>query len=390
MRLRLLLPKVEPKEISEPRECVYEGCGSRQVQIHQPVKKALRDTVYQQVEVQRYRCGKCGRTFRGYPKGVSQGQTSDRVKGMAVMLYLLGISYGGVLLALESLGVPLSKTAVYDAVQAAARRIPGMKREQVFADVKTKAVGGDLTSVKCALKWLHLGIWVDAITGVALTIDELGAEDTQTLLEWMEPIAKSVGAEILVTDDADALKTVADELELEQQVCKSHVKRNTENLIDELCQQVAQDEDGSLKACGADPRQAEADLLRLGELIVSRKPEEVKEVQEMHQRYIRAPPPRKGEHASLAYRLRRLFGDRSKLWSRLTGYRQWNESHDDHEHLDGTNNACERAIGWWVKERYRSMRGYKVPLNALRVSRLVAWCGNFLDKGGANLATLIA
>ena len=32
MRLQLLLPKVEPKEISEPRECVYEGCGSKQVQ----------------------------------------------------------------------------------------------------------------------------------------------------------------------------------------------------------------------------------------------------------------------------------------------------------------------------------------------------------------------
>jgi len=42
------------------------------------------------------------------------------------------------------------------------------------------------------------------------------------------------------------------------------------------------------------------------------------------------------------------------------------------EQLDGTNNACERAIGWWIKERYRSMRGYKVPANALRVSRLLA------------------
>jgi hypothetical protein len=109
----------------------------------------------------------------------------------------------------------------------------------------------------------------------------------------------------------------------------------------------------------------------------------------MHQRYLKATPPRKGERASLAYRLRRLFLDRSKLWSRLTGYRKWNECHQDHERLDGTNNACERAIGWWVKERYRTMRGYKVPDNALRVSRLIAWSGNFLNRGGANLASLI-
>jgi hypothetical protein len=264
-----------------------------------------------------------------------------------------------------------------------------MKREQVFGSVKTKAVGGDLTSVKCAGKWLHLGISVDALSGLALTIDELEAEDAQTLKEWMEPIAKSVGAEVLVTDDADALKTVADELALEHHVCKSHVKRKTEDLVDELCPKVIADVDGSLQACGVDPVQAEADLKRLRELIVSRKPEEVTQLQEMHQRYVIAKPPRKGERASVASRFRRLFLDRSKLWNRLTGYRKWNEGHGDHEHLDGTNNACERAIGWWIKERYRCMRGDIVPANAVCVSRLIAWCGNFLNRGGANLASLI-
>jgi transposase-like protein len=390
MRLQLLLPKVEPKEISEPVACGYAGCGSKEVQKHQLVEKALRDTMHQLVEVHRYRCLTCGRTFRVYPKGVSQAQTSDRVKGLAVMLYLLGLSYGAVSLAMESLGVPLSKTAVYEVVQAAARRVPGMKREQVFGGVKTKAVGGDLTSVKCAGKWVHLGISVDALSGLSLTIDELGAEDAKVLLEWMEPIVKSVGAQVLVTDDADALKTVADSLELEHHVCKSHVKRNTEDLIDELSAKVATDADGSLRACGVAPEQAEADLKRLGELIVSRKPEEVTELQNMHQRYLKAIPPCKGERASLAYRLRRLFLDRSKLWRRLTGYRKWNESHDQEERLDGTNNACERAIGWWIKERYRTMRGYKIPENAVCVSRLLAWAGNFLGSGGANLASLIA
>ncbi len=56
------------------------------------------------------------------------------------MLYLLGLSYGAVSLALESLGVPLSKTRVYEIVQATAARIPDLKREQVFQSVKTKAL----------------------------------------------------------------------------------------------------------------------------------------------------------------------------------------------------------------------------------------------------------
>ena len=66
-----------------------------------------------------------------------------------------------------------------------------------------------MTSVKCKGEWLPLGITVDPISGLALTIDALSAEDAKTLTAWIEPIAKSGGAEVLVTDDADGFKTVA-------------------------------------------------------------------------------------------------------------------------------------------------------------------------------------
>jgi hypothetical protein len=387
MRLHLLLAKVEPKALPVPTKCAYADCTSKQVRLHQPVSKTLRDTVYPQVEVHRYRCLKCRRTFRVYPPGVTQAQSSERVKGLAVMLYLLGLSYGAVSLALDGLGVTLSKTRVYEIVQTAAARVPGLKREQVFQGVKTRALGGDLTSVKCAGQWLHLGLTVDSLSGLALTIDEVSAEDAATLKTWIEPIAVSVGAQVLVSDDADSFKTEAFDLGLSHQVCKSHVKRNTEELIDELRPLAAKDSDGSLQAIGVTSAQAVADLARLGELISSRQPEQASELEQMHRRYLKAAPPRKGAVASLAYRLRLLYLDRWNLWSRLTRYRKWKGPNG--ETLDGTNNACERAIGWWIKERYRSMRGYKVPANALKVSRLLAWCGNFLTSGGADLALLL-
>ena len=97
----------------------------------------------------------------------------------------------------------LCKSRVYDAVQETAKLVPGLKREQVFAGVKTPALGGDLTSVTCKGEWLPLGITVDAISGVALPIDAVGAQDIKTLKDWIEPIARSVGATVLVTDDAD-------------------------------------------------------------------------------------------------------------------------------------------------------------------------------------------
>ncbi len=60
--------------------------------------------------------------------------------------------------------------------------------------------------MRCAGQWLHLGLTVDSLSGLALTIDEVTAEDAATLKAWIEPIAQSVGAQVLVSDDADGFK----------------------------------------------------------------------------------------------------------------------------------------------------------------------------------------
>jgi len=388
MRLHLILPTVEPTNVALPEVCPHPGCQGRHFQRHQTVDKPLRDTVYRLLQIERYKCLRCQRTFRVYPQGVSRAPTSQRVKGLAVMLYLLGLSYGATSLVLVALGVPLCKSRVYDVVQAAAERVPGLKREAVFEDIQVPALGADITSVKCNGQWLHLGLTVNDLTDLVLTIDELSAEDAQTLQEWLTPIVATVGVQVLVTDDADAFKTVADEAGLEHQVCKSHVRRNTEALIQNLKDLVATDADGSLAAIGVSSAQAATDLDRLAELVQRRDPQDEAELEHLHHRYLPAEPPAKGESATTAYRLRLLFLDRWNLWRRLTLYRIW---HDLEDHtLDGTNNGCERAIGWWIKERYRTMRGYKRVRSALNISRLLAWCGNRLDRGGVNLAQIVA
>jgi hypothetical protein len=218
---------------------------------------------------------------------------------------------------------------------------------------------------------------VDSITGLALTIDALAAQDIKALQDWIEPIAKSVGATVLVTDDADGFKTLADEVGVQHQICKAQVLRNTEALIEKYQPLVAKDADGSLAAIGVSPEQAAADLMRLGELVKSRQKEQANAREALHRRYLEAAPPQEGAHQSLAYRLRLLFLDRWTLWHRLTRYRRWKGPKG--ETLAGTNHARERAIGWSIKERSRTLRGYNVPENALSVSRLLAWCGTFLN-----------
>jgi len=384
MRLQLILPRVNATEIAQPSRCRY--CGGGYVRLHQTVDKRLRDTVYLRVQAQRYRCLSCGRTFRIYPQGVTREQTSQRVKGLAVLLYLLGLSYGATALALEALGVYVCKSRVYDTVQAVAKRVPGLRRQAVFQDIRTPVVGSDVTSVRCHGQWLPLGLAIDDISGLVLSVDCLAGEDAETLKAWLEPIVTAVGAQIMVSDDADSYKRVADELGLRHQVCKSHVERNTDALIESLAPAAARDEDGSLAAIEVSAQQAVADLDRLTQLMRTRQRAAGCELGTVHQRYVRAAPPREGERATLAYRLRSLFLDRWNLWPRLTLYRTWEGP--DGQTIDGTNNGSERAIGWWVKERYRTMRGYKRVESALNVSRLLIWSGNSLGKGGADLGLL--
>ena len=47
------------------------------------------------------------------------------------MFYVLGMSYGAVATALTALGWPLSKVAVYYAVQEAGAAVAGLRREAV-------------------------------------------------------------------------------------------------------------------------------------------------------------------------------------------------------------------------------------------------------------------
>ena len=333
----------------------------------QEVPKPLRDTQHQEVKAQRYRCLRCGRTFRVYPIGVSRDHFSQRVKGLAVALYLLGLSYGAVSLLLEALGLFMfmSKTLVYYTVREAARKVPGMRREGVMEGVRVPALGSDVTSVKVKGKWYPIGVAVDAVSGLVLC-GKAGRGGCADLEGVAATVAEAVGAELLVTDDADAFKQVADDLGLPHQVCKSHVQRNTEQLVEELRSLAKEDSDGSLRAIGVTPEQAVADLDRLKEVVRERQVEQGKELKAMLERYLGASPPQEGEKASVAYRIRLLFWDRWNLWDRLTRYRSWRGRNG--EQIDGTTNAAERAIGGWVKGRYRRMRGYKREESAVNVS----------------------
>ena len=104
---KVRLPKVEPDQYDWPAVCPHEGCDGYHFKPHgvQGERKAILDPRYAEVRAYRYRCLKCWRSFRAYPRGVSSDQQSDRLRAISVLLYALGLSYGAVEDLLEALGV---------------------------------------------------------------------------------------------------------------------------------------------------------------------------------------------------------------------------------------------------------------------------------------------
>ena len=383
MHLNVRLPKVEPSHIEPPSRCPLQDpknrkkkCNGTYFKEHQwACQKPLRDTRYARVTARRYRCLKCNRTFRVYPTGVSHLQQSDTLKGLSVLLYILGLSYQGVSDLLDTLGFFLSKTTVYQNVQGAGVQAIHL-RQQWLTDQAghVQVLSADFTHVKCGGQQRIVAVATAVLTGQPITFDLLATEKTLHIEQWIRQVAQMLGAEVLVTDDADSLKTVADDLGLMHQICRAHVNRNVHTLIGELGTQVMEDPDRvpwELDSTQVSWDQFAEDLSTVEGIICGIPSNGQQELETLLTRYQDAPPPAQGNRATMWYRFRRLVLDWYENWARLSLYHRWRSEHG--EKLDGTNNVTEQVIGQCVKERYRTMRGYKRDESILNVSSLIGW-----------------
>jgi transposase-like protein len=378
MHLSVRLPKVLPDQIQPPTRCPLklgtQKCKGTHFKLHQVVcRKPLRDTKYSEVIAHRYRCLKCQGSFRVYPQGVSNDQLSQRLQALSVLLYILGLSYQGVADLLESLEQPISKGTAYNNVQAAGQRVKGLRkaRENELAG-KVKVLGADLTHVKCQGKDTLVAVATAILTGEPLAFEILEAETAFRIERWLKNLAHVLGAEILVTDDADGLKTVADHLGLKHQICRAHVNRNVHDLIAALgTRALEHPAPVPWELPGMTVDQFLEDLDTVEWLVKSMPSSGQAQLQALATRYQGAPPPTIGKKATMWYRMRLLTLDWSENWARLALYQTWRGPKN--EQLDGTNNASEQVIGQCVKERYRSMRTYKRKESIGNVSGLIGW-----------------
>ena len=373
--MRIQVPVVDTVPSSTPPDhCPNEKqpCSGVTFRRFGKSKKRILDVHIHAVHAQRWECTTCGYVFRVYPRGITRRQQSQRLQALSVFFWVLGLSLGGVTDALAALGCELGRTTVHDNVQQTGTAARRTLRKRLRDKMTVHVVAMDVTHVVQNGKEKVVMHTTDAQTGMTLEITPLHAEDEHTIVRYVQRMAKLTGCAVIVTDDADVFKTAADAAGVQHQVCQQHVVPNTLTLLSEIAEQVEKLPPDQPQPAGLSVAQAYDDLAQLEEIILARAPSSLKDLQELCRRYQNAPVPTKGMKASAWYRLRLLTLDLSEDWKRLTLTDRY-RAPDGRRLVPATNNVSERAIGLNIKERYRTMRGYKSTTSLRNCPALTAY-----------------
>jgi transposase-like protein len=119
----------------------------------------------------------------GLPTRREYAQRSDRLKAIGVMLYVLGISYGGVADALEALGYQASKSSIYRDVQAAGEGVSRIRQHQ--GKRRVKVLSTDATYVVCNRSEVTIAVALDALGGDVLEVELVDSESADNLRPFL-------------------------------------------------------------------------------------------------------------------------------------------------------------------------------------------------------------
>lgn len=325
----LRLPNVKQKIETRPQEC--PTCGGETFQRWGKVRKPVRDNRYRSVQVYRYRCCSCRRTFRHYPAGVDHADQTQRLRKLVALGWVLGMSLRGVVTFLSAFGVNVSHMTVWRDLQEQAKLLEKRRRWQ---PVRVLGLDGLYPLGKGRKRPVLLA--VDLGTGQPVAIGKVDESNPRAVKRWLEPLVKRLGVSVIVTDDLASFRVVAEKLEVEHQVCQFHVRRWVGRTLYELRETV--------------PKEWLWVLDEVSGLLEELPPEGSRRLFELWKQIPERRVGQSGGRTPLV-RLRYLLIRLSEHWENYRVF-AW------HNDVPWTNNGTEQTIGR-MKMRSRTVRGYK-------------------------------
>ena len=281
--------------------------------------------------VYRYRCTSCRHTFRHYPEGIDQAQQSERLRKLAALCRVLGLSYRGISVVFTVFGVSIGRMSAWRDAQEEARQL---KRSRMWKPVRVLGLDGAYVrawgSVRPVLVAVDLG------TGTPVAIGYVDEANPQAVKRWLEPLIKRLGVSVLVTDDLMQYKSVARQLDLEHQICQFHVRRWIGRSLRELQETV--------------PKEWLFVLEEIRNVLDELPPDGGRRLFELWKQIPGRRIGQRGPRSPLE-KLRNLLIRMSEHWP---NYRVFDYQKD----VPWTNNRTEQVIGR-MKVRSRTVRGYK-------------------------------
>ena len=326
----LQLTSVKRNKTNRPTKCPY--CEGEIFQRWGTERRRIKDPRIRSVQVSRYKCTTCQRTFRQYPQGISHAQQSERMKQLAVICWTFGLSYRGMEAILSAFGISLSRMSSWRDVQAGAEAI---RKRKAWKSARVVGIDGAWVNGQGVM------VAVDMGDGEPLEIGAVDEKDMAAVMRWLKRLKQQHNIGAIVTDDLAMYRTLTEKLELGHQVCHFHIRRWVGRRCWDLGQRL--------------PEEWLWVIERIKVIMEDLPPDGGKQLLDL---YRQIPGHLKwGQERTPLDELRLMLIRISESWERYTTF-----FHDPG--IPWTNNRTEQAIGR-MKMRARTVRGYKTEQGML-------------------------
>lgn len=326
--IRYWLPSVG-REVKLDRNCPH--CGRRNGRIHTGVRlRAIRDVKVGVVHQRRMRCPWCGTTWTVRADGVGQGrQRSDRVRGLAVMLYMFGLSYRSASAILATLECRSSKSSIERDVAEAGQKARSLHEQAPRMQVRVLGVDG--TGAAMAGVSAGMLFFVDVERHQLVSVEPIHEKETAKVRRHVARVMRQMGSEQLRTDELSVYDHIVPEDR--HRICLAHWRKSKGKRAVDLYRQAVRED-----------RPLDAESMRQLLTLLRQTPRPSvppPELRRLVRRYINC------RHGSL-WKINQLLQHIERTWE-----------HVSDDPVDPTNNATERLIGLTFKIRAKTMRGFK-------------------------------
>lgn len=317
------------QDLELERKCPH--CHRNKANIHSSIiLRSIRDIKVSAVAQRRLKCPFCGITWTLRSQGIADGrQRSQRLRGLGVILYMLGLSYRAVEKFLPCLDCPSGKSSIERDVAEF-----GQKARQYHLSaprMRIKILGVDGTGAALAGKNAGILFFTDIEAQKLVLVEAIQETDSVKLRRHVAKVMAAVGAQELRSDEHSAYRGIVSQDR--HRLCLTHWLKSKAKRASDLYRQALAEN----RPLETESMKRLLEILRLN----PRPPTVPVELERLVRSYIHC---RRG----LLWKINQLLQHVERTWSQVSN-----------DTVDPTNNVTERLIGLTFKIRAKTMRGFK-------------------------------